>query len=96
MGFLTTKERYGIIIMENEKRYIVLQYPLGELDINQVYEIHQNIHEIVARYGLDVLSIPSCVSWCEMSAEELQQVKGLIDFLLEKKNDTDSETGTGT
>lgn len=96
MGFLTTKERYGIIIMENEKRYIVLQYPLGELDINQLYEIHQNIHDIVSQYGLDVLSIPSCISWSTMSAEELQQVKGLIDFLLEKKDDTDSETGTGT
>jgi len=45
---------------------------------------------------MKVITIPSSIYWMEMTREELEQVKGIIDWILEKKNDTDSETGAGS
>jgi len=93
MGFLTKKERYGIIM--NDKEYIVLQYPLERLDVQTVYEIFHNVQEGFPEYK--VVAIPECIQWFEMSREELIQVRGILDWILEKKNnDTNSETRTGT
>ena len=41
MGFLTRKERYGNIIMDKE--YIVVQWPFGEFDIDQIKQMHETI-----------------------------------------------------
>ena len=94
MGFLTIKERYGIIIMEN--RYIVLQYDREKSDLAEIHDIHHAVTEIAKQLDMKVITIPSSIHWMEMTREELEQVKGIIDWILEKKNDTDSETGAGS
>lgn len=79
--------------MKNDK-YIVLQYPLGELDLQTVHDIFHCAQDALPEYN--VIAIPECIKWFEMTREELMQVRGILDWILEKKNDSDSEAGTGT
>lgn len=79
-----------------EKRYIVLQYPLEAFDVSQVHDIFHMVSQMMKPYCIDVIAIPECIKWYEMSKEELEQVKGIIDWVLEKRdNDTNSEARTG-
>jgi hypothetical protein len=95
MGFLTIKERYGIIVMENEK-YIVLQYDMGEIALDEVHDIYYAVNEIAKHMNMQVIVIPSAIHWMEMSREELIQMRNIIDWILEKKHDSNSEAGTGS
>lgn len=79
--------------MKNE-RYIVLQYPIYELDLQAVHDIFHDVQNALPEYN--VIAIPECIKWFEMSREELMQVRGILDWILEKKNDINSETGTGS
>lgn len=54
------------------------------------------MNEIAKQLDMQVITIPSSVHWMEMTAEELEQIKGIIDWILEKKNDTNGETGAGS
>lgn len=94
MGFLTKKERYGIIIMES--KYIVLQYDINDIALDEMCDIHEAVKKIAQNMKMDVITIPSAIHWMEMSREELLQVRGILDWVLEKKNDTNSEAGAGT
>lgn len=74
----------------NDKEYIVLQYPLECLDVQAIYEIFHNVQEGFPEYK--VIAIPECIKWFEMSREELIQIRGTLDWILEKKgHDTYSE-----
>ena len=46
--------------------------------------------------NMKVITIPSSVHWTEMTKDELIQIKGIIDWILEKKDDTNSETRAGS
>ena len=72
-----------------ESKYIVLQYDMGELALDELHDIHYAVNEIAKHIDMQVITIPSCVHWMEMSKEELIQVRNIIDWILEKKqNDT--------
>lgn len=78
-----------------ELRYILLQYPLWELDIEQIHDIVYATQEAVKEAGLKVIAIPECIKWYELSKEELLQIRNILDGVLELKgNDTYSEART--
>lgn len=75
-----------------EMRYILLQYPLWELDLEQLHEVVYAAQEAVKDANLKVIAIPECIKWYELSREELLQVRNILDWVLELKgNDTYSE-----
>ena len=72
-----------------ENRYIVLQYDREEIALDEIHDIYHAVNEIAKHIDMQVIAIPSSVHWFEMSREELIQVKNIIDWILEKKqNDT--------
>ena len=75
-----------------DKKYILLQYPLLKFDINKIRDIVQMVDEITHDMGLKVIAIPESFQWAELSVDELKQVRNILDWVLEKKsNDTYSE-----
>lgn len=79
-----------------ESKYIVLQYDRNDLALDEIHDMHYAVNEIAKRMNMQVITIPSAMHWMEMTREELIQVRNILDWILEKKNDTDSETGTGS
>ena len=79
-----------------ESKYIVLQYDREDLALNEVHDIYYAVNEIAKHMDMQVIAIPSAIHWMEMTREELIQVRNILDWILEKKNDTNSETGTGS
>lgn len=75
--------------MEN-KRYIVLQYPMWELDLTETQNIYNTVQTFMNDFGMKVVMIPNYVQWAELSHEELLQMRKILDWVLENKNDTDS------
>ncbi len=75
--------------MEN-KRYIILQYPMWELDLTETQNIYNTVQTFMNDFGMKVIMIPSYVQWAELDHEELLQVRKMLDWVLENKNDTDS------
>lgn len=75
--------------MEN-KRYIVLQYPMWELDLTETQNIYNTVQTFMNDFGMKVIMIPNYVQWAELSHEELLQMRKILDWVLENKNDTDS------
>lgn len=78
-----------------ESKYIVLQYDMNAIAVDEMCSLHEAVKKIAQNMEMDVVTIPSAIHWMEMSREELLQVRGILDWVLEKKNDTNSETGTG-
>lgn len=75
-----------------DKKYILLQYPLLEMDIDQIRDIVQVVDEITHDMGLKVIAIPESFQWAELSVDELKQVRSILDWVLEnKENDTYSK-----
>ena len=75
-----------------EGKYIVLQYDMNEIAVDEIYDIHHTVSEIAKNMNMTVITIPSAIHWMEMDREELLQVRGIIDWILEKKgHDTYSE-----
>ena len=79
-----------------ESKYIVLQYDREDLALDEVHDIYYAVNEIAKHMDMQVIAIPSAIHWMEMTREELIQVRNILDWILEKKNDTNSETGTGS
>lgn len=79
-----------------ESKYIVLQYDMNAIAVDEMCNLHEAVKKIAQNMEMDVVTIPSAIHWMEMSREELLQVRGILDWVLEKKNDTNSETGTGS
>ena len=79
-----------------ESKYIVLQYDREDLALDEVHDIYYAVNEIAKHMDMQVVAIPSAIHWMEMTREELIQVRNILDWILEKKNDTNSETGTGS
>lgn len=79
-----------------ESKYIVLQYDMNNIAVDEICNLHEAIKKIAQNMEMDVITIPSAIHWTEMSREELLQVRGILDWVLEKKDDTNSETGTGS
>ena len=79
-----------------ESKYIVLQYDREDLALDEVPDIYYAVNEIAKHMDMQVIAIPSAIHWMEMTREELIQVRNILDWILEKKNDTNSETGTGS
>jgi hypothetical protein len=75
--------------MEN-KRYIVLQYPMWELDLTETQNIYNTVQTFMNDFGMKIIMIPNYVQWAELNHEELLQVRKMLDWVLENKNDTDS------
>ena len=79
-----------------ESKYIVLQYDRECMTLDEVFTAYQGINDTAKQMGMQVIVIPSAIHWMEMTREELIQVKGIIDWILEKKDDTNSEAGAGS
>lgn len=79
-----------------ESKYIVLQYDRESMALDEVHDIYYAVNEIAKHLDMQVIAIPSAVHWMEMTREELTQIRNIIDWILEKKNDTNSETRTGS
>ena len=48
--------------------------------------MYHAVNEIAKYLDMQVIAIPSAIHWFEMSREELIQVKNIIDWILERKN----------
>lgn len=70
-----------------EKKYIVIQYNLDDVSVNEILNIHKTLSESIKTDGIQIITIPSVVNWMSMSREELLQVRDTLDLILEKKDD---------
>ncbi len=68
-----------------EGKYIVLQYDMNEIAVDEIYDIYHAVSEITKNMNMTAIAIPSAIHWIEMDREELLQVRGIIDWILEKK-----------
>lgn len=92
MGFLTKEERYGNIIMENEKKYVVISFPMQEYGAHEIRNFVEHVSSLI---DLPVIVIPHDFSWREMSLDQLKQMRDLIDKVIipsreDQENDTNS------
>lgn len=82
--------------MENEKKYFVVQYPLWELDVQTLHKLFEDMKATLAEFTDDpLIMMPNVCQFTEMTREQLEEVKKLLNYALEKKDDTNSEAGTG-
>ena len=83
--------------MENEKKYFVIQYEIGDLDVKTLHDLFEQLKATCAEFSdNDVIMLPNICQFTEMTIEELKQVRDLLNYVLEKKNDTNGETGAGS
>jgi len=83
--------------MENEKKFFLVQYPLWEIDVQLLKDIYDSFSETLKKFKCDygLVFMPNIFQLNEISKEQLTDIKDMITYLLEKKDDTDSETGAG-
>lgn len=75
-----------------DKKYILLQYPLWKFDVDQIRDIVQQVDEMTHDMGVKIIAIPESFQWLELSIDELKQVRSILDWVLEnKENDTYSK-----
>ena len=85
--------------MKNVKRFIVMKYPLYEYDLEDIQEVFHGLQKKLRQIDntCELLAIPHDWEFMELNREQLLQIRDFIDMILErKKNDTNSETGTGS
>lgn len=83
--------------MENEKKFFVVQYPWYEIDIMTLRDIYDEFTKTIKRYcDYGVVFMPNILQISELTSEQLTDVRDMINNILENKNDSDSEAGTGT
>lgn len=75
-----------------DSKYIILQYNRDQIALDELHDIYYAVNEIAKNIDMKVIAIPDAIHWMEMSREELIQVRNILDWVLEKKdNDTYSE-----
>lgn len=76
--------------MENEKKYVVISFPMQSYGANEIRNFVEHISDLI---DLPVVVIPHDFSWREMSLEQLKQMRDLIDKVIIPSRE-DQENGT--
>lgn len=85
--------------MENENKYFVIQYPLGEVDLTTLKDLYDSFVEQIRNMfgtGNKVIMIPNTFQFLSLTQEQLQQIMSNIIFIMEQSNDLNSEAGART
>lgn len=80
-------------------KVVVIKFPIWSYDLCTLQDQFQGITDFLKEkeYDWDLLLIPRDCDWCEMSYQELKNIRDTINLVLEdKKNDINNEARTGT
>ena len=70
-----------------EEKYILIQYNWDDVSVEEIANIHKTLSESIKDPGLQIITIPSVVTWTSMTRKELSQIRDALDLILEKKDD---------
>lgn len=79
-------------------KVVVIQFPTWSYDLCTLQDQFQGITDFLKEkgYDWDLLLIPRDCDWCEMSYQELKNIRDTINLVLEdKRNDINNEARTG-
>lgn len=84
--------------MIDEKKYLVLKYPLDDYTLDEVRSIYDSI--VKQMKELDptcrVIAIPMDWEWLSLTPEQLQQMSNAFKWIMEhNEDDINSETRAG-
>lgn len=78
--------------MENEKKYVVIQFPMWEYSASEIRDFVEHVSSLI---DLPVIVMPHDFSWREMSLEQLKQMRDLIDkVIIPSREDQDNDTNS--
>ena len=80
-------------------KVVLIQFTIWTYDLCKLQDQFKGITQFLQEkgYDWDLLLIPRDCDWCEMSYQELKQVRDTINLVLEdKRNDINNEARTGT